>query len=352
MRLSNAEKQRDDALEALVLQQDIAEQLERERKRNRKELASLQHTNAAILRQRDEAQRVVLHLRSLINGQTHHMEHIVRSLGKAPELTEYIEDGFDDVPEDVEEGDDAHDASEVGIIKGVAGLMAESRASYSRASTVDGAGKPLDGEDVTPEMERRFFNSPINKRFSQVSLTDVADRHLRDKTDAIADIIRNISEQCAAAVEGLQLAHEADNESDGAEAKGHRDSHLAPSDDGHEHSVRTDGSEMGEASVSANSVDDSSFLSPHRRSSSIPPTPDLVHNRSSTSMSMISSSTTPERTSLPYAYRDVQTTIVEDHDAHEKTSLNGDAHLEAGHVGGKQPADELIRPSTARLVGQ
>ena len=285
------------------------------------------------------------------------MEHIVRSLGKSPELSEYLEDGFEDLPEDVEESVDAsmahslHDASEVGIIKGVAGLRSESRPSYSRASTLDGNGKPLDGEDVTPEMERRFFNSPINKRFSQVSMTDVADRHLRDKTDAIADIIRNISEQCAAAVEGLQLAHDADNESESAELKEQRDSHLALSEDGHEHSVRTDGSEMGEQSVSGMVAEDSSFLSPDGRNSSIPPTPDLVHNRSSTSMSMVSSSTTPERASQQYAYKDVRTKIVEDNDAHEKTSMNGDSQNEGGHIS-KQPAEALMRPTTARLVGQ
>src|SRR5271170_3969870 len=96
VRLSGTEKQRDDALEALVLQQEIAEELERERKRNKKELSALQHTNLTILRQRDEAQRVVLHLRSLISGQTHHMEHIVRSLVKTDELADYVEEGFED----------------------------------------------------------------------------------------------------------------------------------------------------------------------------------------------------------------------------------------------------------------
>lgn len=350
------EKQRDDALEALVLQQEIAEELERERKRNRKELAGLQHTNTTILRQRDEAQRVVLHLRSLINGQTHHMEHIVRSLGKSPELTEYLEEGFEDLPEEAGEGLDgsaAHtprDASEVGVITGMEGLKSESRASSSRASTLDGNGRPLYGEDVTPEMESRFFNSPISKRFSQLSMADVADRHLRDKTDAIADIIRNISEQCAAAVEGLQLAHDADNESETAEMKGRRDSHVARSEDGQGHSIRTDVSETGEPSASDNGAEDSGFLSPEGRHSSIPPTPDLVHNRSSTSMSMTSASTTPERVSQQYAYRDVPTKIVEDNDAHEKTSVNGDSHNENGHIT-KQPSGDLMRPATARLVG-
>ncbi|KAK5003690.1 hypothetical protein LTR60_006757, partial [Cryomyces antarcticus] len=58
VRLSGTEKQRDDALEALVLQQEIAEELERERKRNKKELSALQHTNATLHRSKEEAQRV------------------------------------------------------------------------------------------------------------------------------------------------------------------------------------------------------------------------------------------------------------------------------------------------------
>lgn len=93
-RLAGTEKQRDDALEALVLQQEIAEELERERKRNRKELSTLQTTNTAISRQRDEARRVVLHLRSLISGQHHHMEHLVKTLTSPEELAAEIEAGF------------------------------------------------------------------------------------------------------------------------------------------------------------------------------------------------------------------------------------------------------------------
>src|SRR5271170_3401476 len=128
VRLSGTEKQRDDALEALVLQQEIAEELERERKRNKKELSALQHTNLTILRQRDEAQRVVLHLRSLISGQTHHMEHIVRTLGKSPELAEYIENGYDEEGEDLEDIAEEEKPEEKGT--------AEDTAAYdSRASS-------------------------------------------------------------------------------------------------------------------------------------------------------------------------------------------------------------------------
>jgi hypothetical protein len=339
--LSGTEKQRDDALEALVLQQEIAEELERERKRNKKELSAIQHANTAITRQRDEAQRVVLHLRSLINGQTHHMEHIVRSLGSAPELSEYIEEGFEDVPEDEEpvEGTKKSD-TEVGGIKGVAGVKSESRLE-SRASTAD-----LDGEDVSPEMESHFLNHSRSKRYSQLSMSDVADRHLRDKTDAIADIIRNISEQCAAAVEGLQLAQDAEEEEPVDTSDKHPQQHrghcLAPSsDDGHP------GSEASEAG------DGDSYLAPDGRNSSIPPTPDLVHNRSSTSMSMNSSSTVPgERISQQYAPGDIPTKIVEDDDehVHEARSENGsEIPMGTGTVT-KQPSQDLMRPSTARIV--
>jgi hypothetical protein len=39
-------------------------------------------------------------------------------------------------------------------------------------------------------------------------------------------------------------------------------------------------------------------------------------------MSMVSSSTTPDRASQQYTYKDVRTKIVEDNDAHEKASVN------------------------------
>ncbi|KAJ9648017.1 hypothetical protein H2199_001794 [Coniosporium tulheliwenetii] len=293
VRLSGTEKQRDDALEALVLQQEIAEELELERKRNKKELSALQHTNTTILRQRDEAQRVVLHLRALIDGQAHHMEHIVKSLSSAPEISEMIEEGFEDVPEEVEDEDaktEKHgdqvsekDVSEVGTIRGVPGMDSRGSSRAFNRSSVE--LKHLDGEDVSPDMEKRLLNSPITrKRLSQISMADVADRHLRDKTDAIAYIIRNISEQCAAAVEGLQLAQRADV-GDG--------SPVGKSGHGRNLSV----SEPGSASQGSEYGDEASFLHPEVHSS-IPPTPDLVHNRSSTSMSIASQSTTPERHSL------------------------------------------------------
>ncbi|KAF2189473.1 hypothetical protein K469DRAFT_40901 [Zopfia rhizophila CBS 207.26] len=314
VRLSGTEKQRDDALEALVLQQEIAEELERERKKNKKELSALQHTNMAILRQRDEAQRVVLHLRALIEGQTHHMEHIVKSLNSTPEISNYIEEGFEDVPEeDEDELEEANaavakNASEVGTIRGVGGVT--NNRNESRASTVD--GKHLEGEDVTPDMEHRLLSSPVgrnSKRFSTLSMVDVADRHLRDKTDAIAYIIRNISEQCAAAVEGLQLAQQADTDDDGHSERRASVGNLSA--DGRQ-TQSTQGSDYG---------DDDSSLRPGRNSS-IPPTPDLVH-RSSTSMSIASASTTPDRHSLQHRPHDevpdVPTRIVEHDDEHIDT---------------------------------
>jgi hypothetical protein len=317
IRLSGTEKQRDDALEALVLQQEIAEELERERKRNKKELSALQHTGGAILRQRDEAQRVVLHLRALIEGQTHHMEHIVKSLNQ-DDLSGYIEQGFEDVPEEdeseiFEDADMAmsvKDKSEVGTIRGVAGV--DSRIG-SRASTAQASH--LDGEDVTPDMEQRLHNSPArnSKRFSNQSMVDVADRVLRDKTDAIAYIIRNISEQCAAAVEGLQLAQRADTE-DGDNHSDRRSSMGQMSSIGGR-AQSTQGSEYG----------DEDMLRPHR-GSSIPPTPDLSH-RSSTSMSMASASTTPDRSSLQHRMHDipdVPTRIIEHDDDEENSDLQAD----------------------------
>ncbi|KAK1719952.1 DENN domain-containing protein [Colletotrichum lupini] len=304
VRLGATEKQRDDALEALVLQQEIAEELERERKRNKKELAALQHTNVTILRQRDEARRVVLHLRSLIGGQSHHMEHLVQSLTKPDDLAHEIEEGFE--PEMGEDG------------------ITPREADVNQARLLSAAAE-------------------ANKRLSTSSFKDVADRHLKDKTDAIAHIIRNIAEQCQAAVEGLQLAQDADFDEHSASAARlraqRRRSNLSAthSDDGHETQSNAT-SDMGE---------DSLLHPASGRISSIPPTPDLVPNRSSTAMSFASSAATPERSSQQYMiHQDIPTKIVEDDEDFEEDRSESET-MPQQTVG--KHTDSLIRPSGARI---
>lgn len=289
VRLTGTEKQRDDALEALVLQQEIAEELERDRKRNKKELAALQHTNMTILRQRDEARRVVLHLRSLIGGQSHHMEHLVQSLSNPAGIEEEIANGF-----------------------------------------IEAAEK--EDPSMSPADKERLLKAARNsQRFSQNSFSDVADRHLKDKTDAIAHIIRNIAEQCQAAVEGLQLAHDADGEISSLNRR--RSSNLT-SEDGH--------------STTTSDVLDGVHHS--GRTSSIPPTPDLIPNRSSTSMSISSSVNTPERASQQYTIgHELPTKIVEDDDEDAYAERSDSDAPQQDVVVGKH-ADTLIsRPSGARI---
>lgn len=330
----------------MVLQQEIAEELERERKRNKKELAQLLHTNKTFLRQRDEAQRVVVHLRALIDGQTHHMQHIVRSISEAPEITGFIGGNVDDVDEDVE---DIVPATPSPRTSRQRSFRKEKHRSTSLTSSVDENFKTFDGDHVTPEMERRLFNSPMgdrSNRFSDGSMAGVADRHLRDKTDAIADIIRNISDQCAAAVEGLQLAQIAEDEEDHLEEEHHGHNHTQ-SEDGIEHSLRTDGSEAGEG-ASENGYEDSGLLSPDYKRSSIPPTPDLVHNRSSTSMSINSSSTIPENVSSQlFANSGISPKVVGD-DISEGGSEAGNNRDSGAFT--KQVPETVVRPVTARQI--
>ena len=341
VRLSGTEKQRDDALEALVLQQEIAEELERERKKNKRDLAALQHTNRNIIRQREEAQRVVVHLRSLISGQTHHMEHIVRSLHIAPELADYADGTIDEAQDS---GDDHRSVtSERSVAR--ASQRLSSRRSLAALRRVSGrhersyspAGS-IDGEKVTPEMESRFFGSPAgnkSKRLSESSMIDAADRHLRDKTDAIAHIIRSISDQCAAAVEGLQLAHNAEQELE-------LESNLGTDN----HPSGQEGSEAGESSSEVGYGDNR--LNPgDGKNSSIPPTPDLY--RSSTAMSINSTSTANDRGSQQYQLPSpgLRTKIVEGDDESERGSEIG-AHDNS--VMQKAPAETAERPVTARQV--
>ncbi|KAI9035804.1 DENN (AEX-3) domain protein [Aspergillus affinis] len=324
LRLSGTEKQRDDALEALVLQQEIAEELERERKRNQKELSSLQHNNTNLVRQRDDAQRVVLHLKSLINGQSHHMEHIVRSIGSSADLSDLAQQ------EAVEEKTAVTDASKFEEPAAVEPRkeVIPSRSSSRSETSVSTTGPT---RDMNPEMDQHLMSlGKGDKRLARLSITDVADRYLRDKTDAISDIIRSISDQCAAAVEGLHLAQDAaEDDSDETGKDGDR---LASHGDDHRY-----GSEMGD------------FLHPDHRHSSVPPTPDLVHNRSSTSMSMVSNSTFPERSSQQYGPGEVPTRIVEDDDEHANDTDGLDDHTETGTLS-KQGSEDLMRTSNPRLV--
>ncbi|PKY09328.1 AEX-3 domain protein [Aspergillus campestris IBT 28561] len=321
LRLSGTEKQRDDALEALVLQQEIAEELERERKRNQNELSSLQHTNSSLARQRDDAQRVVLHLRSLINGQSHHMEHIVRSIGSATELQEL-----------------ATQEAAVEKTKEVQADIETPRESTPSRPASETPTKAM--PNMTPELEQHLLSMGSgSNRLARLSITDVADRYLRDKTDSISDIIRSISEQCAAAVEGLQLAQDAEDDEDSAKIE-RSDSRLAPSDTLDGRSTR-DGSEMGDG--------DNHSLHPDHRGSSVPPTPDLVHNRSSTSMSMMSSSTFPERSSQQYGPGEIPTRIVEDDDEHAHETDGLDDHTASGSLS-KQNSENLMRASNPRMV--
>ena len=308
VRLSGTEKQRDDALEALVLQQEIAEELERERKRNKKDLSALQHTNTTLLRQRDEAQRVVLHLRALIDGQAHHMEHIVKSLNDSPETAEFTDAEEVTSPES-EDRPKEKDAPDIGAIRGVGGMgsLPSSRASTRQSNR-------MEGEEASQVTESRLLSYAARKRLSELSMTDVADRHLRDKTDAIAYIIRNISEQCAAAVEGLDLARRADttssdggddDRSESGKKRGKRPAkNLSPdSVDGDYHDQQTNGSESDYGDAQSD-LTGGSYLHP-KRGSNMPPTPDLVHDRSSTSMSLGSESTaaTPQRHSMSSHYK-------------------------------------------------
>ena len=295
-RLGGTEKQRDDALEALQLQQEIAEELERERKRNKKELGAMQHTNSALLRSRDDAQRVVLHLRALIDGQAHHMEHIVKTLGENRDVSEIIDgDAKSRTASPSPIGAFPESGYEVKA-------SAHSSRSSSRASNRSSSRLYRAGSEDT---ETRLLNDPVaRRRLSRLSMTDVEDRNIRDKTDAIAYIIRNISEQCAAAVEGLHLAQRADSTASSVDDN----ASLAASGSrrGKKAARSVDGSQSDMSEIHSESSQ--SYLRPSVRSSSLPPTPELVHgDRSSTSMSLgsVSTSATPDRHSIQSQWRSI-----------------------------------------------
>lgn len=189
-------------------------------------------------------------------------------------------------------------------------------------------------------------------RNSAASFSDVADRHLKDKTDAIAHIIRNIAEQCHAAVEGLQIAQESDLSSKERSHSPHTPHPRRSS------TLSTSASDDGVPSAVTSETGDD-FLHPSSgRASSIPPTPDLIPNRSSTSMSFNSTATTPERGSQQFLAReDIPTKIVEDDAEDFEAGAGSESDVVGGHhthhsegvVGKQQPRGLIHRPSGARI---
>src|SRR5579862_4205405 len=276
-RLDRTERQRDDALEALAMAQELTEQLEGDRAKLKVELAGMRNANEHVLTQRDDALKVVLHLRKLIDGQAHLLEDIVQTLpdGQVPEES---------------------DLSSQPSLKPALERLAIP--APERSTSVMSNREKLEGADVTPEMEDEFFDgSQVNgssgfprgldrsKRYSLASISDVADKSLKEKTGAIADIIRNISEQCARAVDTLHLVdeeYEALARDDVSEAVG-------PSIIGDDDDMRSTNAEgddaRSEASVRRNSdASERSAVSGLTR-----PTPDLTE-RSGTSFSNFSAS--------------------------------------------------------------
>ena len=302
-RLQKSEKLREEAIDALMLQQELAETLERERAKNLKEISSLKQTTKTIHRQKEEAQRVVVHLRSLITGQTRHMEHIVGSLYSPSEMADMAEHD-DGTPDD---GDDRRSAtSDRSAGRSSKRLStARSMASLRRFSRRPTGTMPSSAvaEEASADDSAA---SPKSKRLGESSLLDIADRHLRDKTDAIANIIRNISEQCSAAVEALQLAHAADQDID-----------TDVTDE--QHRLPIDGPTSGLSEQEGASDDGAASLKGSKRSSTIPPTPDLY--RSSTSMSMNSLSTSTERHSGQFSGSAANPRILEQGEESEAGSM-------------------------------
>ena len=291
-RLSGTEKQRDDALEALVLQQEIADELERERQKNKKALSDLQKTEKSLSRERDEAHRVVLHLRALIDGQAHHMEHIVKSLHTAPELSQLLE------------AVDENGKSAIGTIRNAIGL-GRTPSQSARNST---------SSDPTAPGHQRAGSS--QDQIAKLQVTDVADRYLRERTDSITYIIQNISQQCAQAVEGLHLAQRADRDSKTAEAN------------------------------NAEAGDDESTRS---QRNSVPPTPDLVNHRASTTMSTTTESTMPREYSITEEVKGVQPKIVGEQ--MESMKLADENVVQSDGTFEKSPVNQTFHDARAAAYG-
>jgi len=224
------------------------------------------------------------------------------------------------LPEEIPVAADESEAAAQPSLKPALDRLAVPNAQDRSPSAMSNREK-LEGADVTPEMEDKFFDASGTpganngfprgldraKRYSLASISDVADKSLKEKTSAIADIIKNISEQCARAVDTLHLVdeeYEALSRDDISEAVGPS---IMGGDDDDLGSTEVQGDD---ARSEGTSVRRGSDVSERSAASGVTrPTPDLL-KRSSTSFSNFSNTNASRHS----AYT-------------EATSVGGDAKL-------------------------
>lgn len=295
--------------------QELAEQLEGDRTKLKVELNGMREANDHTLSQRDEALKVVLHLRKLIDGQAHLLEDIVHTFPQE---------------DPVVQSDELEIAAQPSLKPALDRLAVPS--AQDRSSSVMSTREKLEGADVTPEMEDKFFdrarssNSPNGfphgldraKRYSLASISDVADKSLKEKTSAIADIIKNISEQCARAVDTLHLVdeeYEALSRDDMSEAVG-------PSIMGDDEELgSTDAQDARSEGTSARRGSDVSVRS--AASGITRPTPELLE-RSSTSFSNFSNTNASRHSAYTQATSvDGDTKLIDEDEVTEQDDVVG-----------------------------
>src|SRR5277367_3037255 len=128
-------------MEALAMTQELADQLQQDRDQLKAELGGMQNANDHTLSQRDEALKVVLHLRKLIDGQAHLLEDIVHTFPQE---------------EPIVQSDDLEVAAQPSLKPALDRLAVPT--PQDRASSVMSTREKLEGADVTPEMEDKFFD--------------------------------------------------------------------------------------------------------------------------------------------------------------------------------------------------
>lgn len=269
-RLVGTSKQRDDALQALAVEKETRAELERERQRIKKELATLQQNQSGVIRQRDDAQRVVLHLHSLIEGQSHHMNHIVKDLRQGPR-----------------QSGNEHEHHEESLIERVeesaTNLVNGFRETFGLITHPYNGQHDNEGSVTGAHADSRSLSSRATTNTRPPLMDDEQDRYLHEKTESIAYILRNISEQCAAAVDSLQLAQHSTSP-----ALETSNIHLNGNSSKHHHHNNVAQSEAG-AEPSLLGGDEETVRTDRL---STPPTPDLEYqNRNSSSMSVTTEGT-------------------------------------------------------------
>lgn len=188
-KLKDTEKERDTALRKAEKHKSLVYQIQSEKETMKGILQEYQSNYKILSVERQEANRIVGELKDIMNGKSNDLQNVLEALNNAVSEEKLTGLSLAAATLEIDRLEDVQEESE-----------------DCEHSAVAASDEPPITPDEVKSRPLSFFGNRQSKRFStnsRVSLLDPVDKLMREKTDAIADIIRSIQGSCNEAVKVL-----------------------------------------------------------------------------------------------------------------------------------------------------